>query len=69
MILKMKRESIIGVDLGGTSVTCGLINHSKVEKLISLNISAQKSEQDVFAEIIQTIENLHIKNVAGFGIG
>jgi len=65
----MKQESIIGVDLGGTTVDSGLIKNSNIEKIFSLNISAEKSELDILEQVIQTIENVYVESVAGIGIG
>ncbi len=65
----MDEKSIIGVDLGGTSVSSGLIKNNKIEKSFSLNISAGQSEQDVLNELIQAIEEVYNGNVAGIGIG
>ncbi len=65
----METKAIIGVDLGGTSVTSGLIINGKIEKKFKMNISANQSEGEVLKEVIQSIEAVYENEIMGIGIG
>ncbi len=65
----MEDKSIIGVDLGGTSISSGLIKNNKVAKLFTQAVSAGDSEQKVLGEVVLAIEEVSNGNVAGIGIG
>ncbi|MBK7106992.1 MAG: ROK family protein [Ignavibacteriae bacterium] len=65
----MKKNQVIGIDLGGTNVRIGLVEDNKIVKLISNKISSKESQEIVINEIIDVISKIITKNVRGIGIG
>lgn len=65
----MKNKTIIGIDLGGTTIGIGKINSNKIVKQLSFNVSSLASEKNVVSEIIQAINQLFDNNISGIGIG
>jgi len=65
----MTKETIIGIDLGGTKVSMGKVEENRIVKHISSSIYAEGSEKRVLNEIIQTIEKIFDPNIAGIGVG
>lgn len=65
----MTKETIIGVDLGGTKVSIGKVKESQIVKHLSSNISAEGPEKKVLKEIIQAIEKIFEPSIAGIGVG
>jgi glucokinase len=61
--------NILGVDIGGTKVACGLVNDGKIEKELSINIDNQQHKDEIIAQIIQSIEEIFTPEVEGIGIG
>ncbi len=65
----MNKTAVIGVDLGGTKVSIGLINDKHITQTITRPISAQKSEQIVIEEIKHAVNEVFNGDVEGIGIG
>ena len=65
----MNDISLIGVDLGGTTVSTGRIAEGKIVNHHICNISAEKSEETVLAELQAAIEQVITDKDAGIGIG
>ncbi len=65
----MTKETIIGVDLGGTKVSIGKVEENRIVKHASSSISAEGSEKKVLKEIIQAIEKIFDPDIAGIGVG
>ena len=65
-----KNKKIIGVDLGGTKVAAGLVVGSEILKQEkSLIPNSSENEQDIIDTIIDVIDSVYDKDVAGIGIG
>lgn len=62
-------KSIIGVDIGGTTIKAGVVSKSKVIKKIKLKTEANKSEAIVIKNILYSIEELMNENVDSICIG
>jgi glucokinase len=65
----MADATVLGVDLGGTSVTVGTVLEETVQRVTSRRISAQAAEEVVLAEVIDTIAELFDDSVQGIGCG
>jgi glucokinase len=62
-------ESIMGIDLGGTNVRCGLVNRSRVSDIHAIRISSRASEEEVMEEIFSLADLLMSPSVTAIGIG
>ncbi len=65
----MNNECLIGVDLGGTNVRCGLVEGLTLVKTVNNKISSNGTKSTVVAEVIESISALINKNVKAIGIG
>jgi len=61
--------NILGVDIGGTKVACGLVANKKIEKELSINIDNQQHKDEILKQIIQSIEQVFNPAVEGIGVG
>lgn len=62
-------QSIIGVDIGGTTIKAGLVSNNKVIKKITVKTQADKDKAVVIKNILSSIEKLIDKNVSSICIG
>lgn len=60
---------VIGMDLGGTKVSAGLVADNKIKKVLSERINAQGSQEEVISQITNLIDQLIDEEVKGIGIG
>ena len=65
----MANDMIIGVDLGGTKVSVGIVAGSQIQTAHSRRISAAESEAVVLGEIMQSIDEVFSDQVEGIGVG
>ena len=65
----MQNKSIIGIDLGGTNVRCGIVNDDHLTNILSKRINAQGSAKDVLAELFSITDQLFTSSVQAIGIG
>ncbi|HWW40399.1 ROK family protein [Pedobacter sp.] len=65
----MLKHSLIGVDLGGTNVRCGLVQDQEIQKIVSRKIPSTGTEQEVVHEIVLSLEEIMSENVVAIGIG
>ncbi len=65
----MTRETIIGVDLGGTKVSAGRVEGSRVVRSVTSEISAEESEARVLDQVVEAIKKIFIPSVSGIGVG
>lgn len=65
----MVSETIIGVDLGGTTISIGKVERERVVKHISSNITTCGEEKQILNEIVEAIEKIFDQSIAGIGIG
>ncbi len=64
---------IVGLDLGGTNISVGLLKNNKIVKLLKLPTYANKGKKAVIKQIIKAIEliisGINKKNISGIGLG
>ncbi|MGN6800960.1 MAG: ROK family protein [Ginsengibacter sp.] len=60
---------IIGIDLGGTKISAGIVNEEKVENIFSTKINAEGSVEEVLAHVFEVTDKLINKDVTAIGIG
>lgn len=65
----MHKSYLIGVDLGGTNVRCGLVGAQQIIRQSSVKITSGGTEEQVISEVIRCIEQALMPGVAGIGIG
>lgn len=65
----MTSESIIGVDLGGTKVSIGRVERNRIVTHFSSAITTDGEEKQIVKEVVEAIERVFEKKVAGIGIG
>ena len=61
--------NIIGMDLGGTNLRCGLVNEHTVSDMHSKRINGQASVEEVMEDIFSLAGRLIDKSVKAIGIG
>lgn len=65
----MKKNSIIAVDLGGTSLRVGKIQETEIIERCARSVPMTDNDQVVVKELINAIETLFDEEVAGIGVG
>lgn len=65
----MSKNSIIAVDLGGTSLRVGKIQGTQITERTSRSVPMTDNDQVVVKELINAIETLFDEEVAGIGVG
>ena len=60
---------VIGIDIGGTNIRCGLIENGQVLEKLSEPCLADKSENEVLEQLKGMIDQLMNSSVKGIGIG
>ncbi len=65
----MVNGSIIGVDLGGTNVRAGVVQHNSLVKLVSKGINAKGTADEVLNDLFTLIDQLIHPAVQAIGIG
>ena len=63
------KDTTIGIDLGGTTVSSGRIENGTITKSFSKNIDAEKTEDEVMGEVYLAIDHLYNNEVKGIGVG
>src|SRR5690606_20127513 len=66
---KMKKSTIIGVDLGGTNMRAGRVTESHIAALESTQVPQTENWQVVMDELINTIQKVWTTETQGIGIG
>jgi glucokinase len=67
--MALKQTISIGVDLGGTNVRAGLVNAQKILKLKAKNVRSMGSEDEVFADLCNVIDDVFEERVSSMGVG
>ncbi len=62
-------EYVIGIDLGGTNVRCGMVNENAVSAIHSKRINNQAPVEEVMKDIFGLTDLLINKSVKAIGIG
>lgn len=66
---RMAKETVIGIDLGGTKVGLGRVEDRRIVRHVTAAVSAQASEAQVIEEVISAVEEVYDPDVAGIGVG
>ncbi len=61
--------SFIGVDIGGTKISAGVLKGRKLSKIITQKIHSRNSKKELLNQILGIIEQLFGSDVKGIGIG
>ncbi len=67
--MKMKQQTVVGVDLGGTNVRAGKIFGEKMTAFRTRRISARGSGELVLSQVCETIAAVFDRRVSAIGIG
>lgn len=65
----MDKPAVIGVDLGGTNVRCGLVEGLEIKKLSSRKIPSAGQQDEVVREILLSLEEVMTSHTAAIGVG
>jgi glucokinase len=69
IIMSKKDVQLIGVDLGGTNVRAALVHGQTLGDVVSAEVPAQGSVEQVMNRIYGLIDRLDVESVDGIGIG
>lgn len=64
-----EEKKVIGIDIGGTKVHVGLVQHGKVLKEVRLSTSAKEHKAHILSEISDAVAEVMEPGVAGIGVG
>jgi glucokinase len=65
----MNSSHIIGIDLGGTNISAGLVIRNELQKISSRKINAYGSAEEVLEELFSVTDELMNDSVTSIGIG
>ena len=65
----MEHKTVIGIDIGGTNIRAGVINHFKIEDLATKEINSNGTVDEVFNELINVTDSVMNGDVKAIGIG
>ena len=65
----MKKEIIIGIDIGGTSISAGCIIDKQIEKIHSKPTGAHRSANEILETLYEVIGNVMLPDTLAIGIG
>ncbi|MEO2061910.1 MAG: ROK family protein [Christiangramia sp.] len=65
----MKKNKIIGIDIGGTKVHMGVVQDGKIINALKFSTLAHAPEREILNDLKKGIEKLMQPDIAGIGIG
>lgn len=66
----MLSEKIVGIDIGGTKISIGLLVNGKIEQFVKLDTPATGTKEEVMQQIVKGVESLNgYQDAMGIGIG
>lgn len=65
----MKKDVIVGVDIGGTSIGAGCIVDKKIVKTNSLPTGADRSAEEILETLYEVIEDVMLPETQAIGVG
>jgi len=65
----MKNNKVLGIDIGGTKVACGLVVNDTIENLHTIKISSKESKDFIIEEVLTAIGKVFVPEVEGIGVG
>ena len=63
------QNNLVGVDIGGTSITAGLIVDGEVVNTANVETEAFETKEKILENLYKAIESVITKNTVGIGIG
>ncbi|MGB7296264.1 MAG: ROK family protein [Candidatus Aminicenantales bacterium] len=66
---RMAKETVVGIDLGGTKVEIGRVEDGRIVRYVTAAVSAQGSKKQVIEEVVAAVEKVYDPAVAGIGVG
>ena len=67
--LTQKGIKVIGVDVGGTKISAGLVDGGKISKSVTIHTPVSEKEDQVIDVIVEAIKEVSTGEVGGVGIG
>ncbi len=67
--MTMQNHPIIGIDLGGTNVRCGVVSNGRLIKIVSKRIHSNGTLKEVLQEVFELTDQLFDTTIKGIGIG
>ena len=61
--------AVIGIDVGGTKISAGIVRDNKLSKVIIQKIYSKNSKDSIIKQLIQIINQLFNPDIKGMGIG
>ena len=65
----MNKETVIGIDMGGTNIRAGLVSNNNLSSVISQKINSKGSVKEVLQELFNLTDKLINTSVKAIGIG
>lgn len=65
----MKNKMIIGIDMGGTKISAGLVHQNTAEGIVSKKINAKGTVEEVLQELFSITDQLFHNKISAIGIG
>lgn len=65
----MNKNCVLGIDLGGTKISAGIVKEDQLEKMSSTKINAGGSEEEVLQHLFDITDELMNDSVTSIGIG
>lgn len=65
----MNTKPVIGIDLGGTKISAGIVTENQLEKIASIKINEARSEEEVLQHLFNITDQLINGSVRAIGIG
>lgn len=65
----MIKDKIIGVDIGGTKISAGLISENAIVKRFTVDTESNKSQAEIVQNVFSAIDKIWQPDVKGIGVG
>ena len=65
----MKKEKIIGIDLGATNIRGAIVDNGQLSEIISRRIHVKGTEAEVLEDVYRLVDQLLKKDIKAIGIG
>src|SRR5215471_2007351 len=65
----MSKETILGIDLGGTNIRGGLVTENSLSSVVSQRVTSDGSVEEVLQEFFMVTDKLFNNSIKAIGIG
>lgn len=62
-------QTVIGIDLGGTNIRCGLVKDNRMEAIVSGRVNSEGTAEEVLEQLFLLTDKLVNNSVKAIGIG